>query len=141
MHVEEPRQGIQFGVRLDAEDPPSARRAKVKVRDNSSGEPVPPEDDFTAANSIAVPFRRNAPGVINLGELRKRLAGKAPHAVDPLPPNEFALQMLRFPYRQVFGDPDDREGVKFFDPAKFQVTIPLTSWQTTITTQLEKVKP
>ena len=34
VHIEEPRQGIQFGVRLDPQAPPAQRRAKVKVRDN-----------------------------------------------------------------------------------------------------------
>src|SRR6185436_6176755 len=37
VHVEEPRQGIQFGVRLDPADPPAQRRAKVHVRDAATG--------------------------------------------------------------------------------------------------------
>src|SRR5262245_1919224 len=32
VHIEEPRQGIQFGARLNTEDPPAQRKAKVKVR-------------------------------------------------------------------------------------------------------------
>ena len=63
VHIEEPRQGIQFGVRLDPADPPAQRRAKVKVRDNLTGDPVPPKDSFTTGNSVDVPFRRGAPGV------------------------------------------------------------------------------
>ena len=66
VHIEEPRQGIQFGARIDPEDPPAQRRAKVKVRDNLTGNPVPPVDDFTTANSVDVPFRPGAPGVINI---------------------------------------------------------------------------
>jgi hypothetical protein len=141
VHVEEPRQGIQFGVRLDPQAPPSERRAKVKVRDNLTGDPVPPTATFTAANSVDVPFRKNAPGVINLSELRKRLAAKAPNSGGSLEPNEYALQMLRFPYRQVFGDPDDRDGKKFFNLDEFKVTITLTAWKTTVADGVMKVQP
>ena len=141
VHVEEPRQGIQFGVRLDPEAPPAQRRAKVKVRDNATGDPVPPTDDFTAANSVDVPFRPGAPGVIDLRKLRERLANKAPNAGGSLEPNEYALQMLRFPFRQVFGDPDEREGTRFFDLDRFRVTIPLSKWKTTVTDRLGGVNP
>jgi hypothetical protein len=141
VHVEEPRQGIQFGVRLDPQAPPAQRRAKVKVRDNLTGNPVPPKTTFTSANSVDVPFRRNAPGVINLTELRKRLAAKAPNSGGTLEPNEYALQMLRFPYRQVFGDPDDRDGKKFFDLDQFTVTISLATWKTTVAEGLTRVLP
>lgn len=141
VHMEEPRQGIQFGVRLNTDDPPDQRQAKVKVRDNQSGEPVPPENTFTTKNAVDVPFRKGAPGVINVGELRKRLAAKAPNSDGALEPNEYALQMLRFPYRQVFGDPSDSEGTKFFDLDKFKVTISLTTWKTTVAANMNKVKP
>jgi hypothetical protein len=141
VHVEEPRQGIQFGVRLDPQAPPAQRRAKVKVRDNLTGNPVPPKTTFTSANSVDVPFRRNAPGVINLSELRKRLAAKAPNSGGTLEPNEYALQMLRFPYRQVFGDPDDRDGKRFFNLDEFKVTITLATWKTTVADGLTKVLP
>jgi hypothetical protein len=141
VHVEEPRQGIQFGVRLDPQAPPAQRRAKVKVRDNATGDPVPPKTTFTSTNSVDVPFRRNAPGVINVTELRKRLAAKSPHSGGTLEPNEYALQMLRFPYRQVFGDPDDREGLQFFALDQFKVKVSLTSWKATVTDHLTRVLP
>ncbi len=141
VHIEEPRQGIQFGVRLDPEDPPAQRRAKIKVRDNNTGDPVPPEDDFTDANSVDVPFRPGAPGVINVGALRTRLAGKAPNAGTEIDPNEFALQTLRFPYRQVFGDPDDVDDIQFFDVDKFAVKIPLQTWTTTVSDHLSGFQP
>jgi len=141
VHVEEPRQGIQFGVRLDPAAPPAQRRAKVKVRDNLTGDPVPPKTTFTAANSVDVPFRRGAPGVIDVVELRKRLAAKAPNAGGTLDPNEYALQMLRFPYRQVFGDPDDLEGRRFYDLDEFRVSIALTTWKTTVASKVIQVNP
>jgi len=139
VHVEEPRQGIQFGVRLDPDAPPTAQRAKVKVRDNLTGDPVPPKEAFTSANSVDVPFRSGAPGVINLSVLRDRLAAKAPNSGGTLEPNEYALQMLRFPYRQVFGDPDNLEGVEFYDLDAFKVAIDLPAWKQTVETQLQRV--
>jgi hypothetical protein len=140
VHVEEPRQGIQFGVRLNPADPPAQRRAKVKGRNNTTGDPLPPKDTFNAGNSVDVPFRRGAPGVINLGELRKRLSDLTNSGV-PLEPNQYALQMLRFPYRQVFGDPDDLEGQKFFDLDSFKATISLTTWKATVAANVDKVTP
>jgi hypothetical protein len=141
MHIEEPRQGIQFGVRLNTEDPPEQRRAKVKVRDNANGNPVEPTDEFTPDNSVDVPFRRNAPGVINLAELRKRLAAKAPNSGGTLEPNEYALQMLRFPFRQVFGDPDNLEGQQFYALDGFKATISLQTWNATVAADVGKVNP
>jgi hypothetical protein len=137
VHIEEPRQGIQFGARTDPEDPPAQRRAKVKLRDNLTGDPVPPVDDFTSANSVDVPFRPGAPGVLNMAELRKRMVAKVPNVGEGLQPHEFALQMLRFPYRQVFGDPDDLEGVRFYEMDEFKVTIGLSTWQATLTKHLD----
>ena len=65
VHIEEPRQGIQFGVRLDPESPPG---------------------------------------------------------VDEVDSKEFAMEMLRFPFRQVFGDPDDVASMKFYDLDAFKAT-------------------
>lgn len=141
VHIEEPRQGIQFGVRMDTTAPPAQRRAKVKVRDNDTGDPVPPETTFSSANSVDVPFRKKAPGVINLTELRRRLALKAPNSGGALEPNEYALQMLRFPFRQVFGDPDEVETTQFYDLDKFTVTIPLDTWKTSVTEGLNQLPP
>lgn len=141
VHIEEPRQGIQFGARLDPEDPPAQRRAKVHVRDCNTGTPVPPADDFTSANSVDVPFRPNAPGVINIAELRNRLAAKAPNSGGTLEPNEYALQMLRFPYRQVFGDPNDEEGKRFYPVDRFKITIGLSQWKASVVDNLGKVNP
>jgi hypothetical protein len=141
VHIEEPRQGIQFGVRIDPEDPPASRHAKVHVRDCNTGDSVPPVNDFTADNSVDVPFRPNAPGVINIAELRKRLAAKAPNSGGTLEPNEYALQMLRFPYRQVFGDPNNQEGQKFYSADRFKATVALSTWKSTVAAQINKVTP
>lgn len=141
VHIEEPRQGIQFGVRLNPADPPAQRRAKVKVRNRATGSPVPPEDTFTTANSVDVPFRPGAPGVINVTELRRRLAQHAPPTGTTLEPNEYALQMLRFPFRQVFGDPHDLEGQQIFNLDNFKPTISLAAWKGTVAANIGKVTP
>lgn len=139
VHIEEPRQGIQFGARLDPEDPPAHRRAKVRVRDCNTGHSVPPLDDFTTGNSVSVPFRAGAPGVIDLTTLRQRLAAQAPNSGGTLEPNEYALQMLRFPYRQVFGDPANTQGQQFYALDAFKATVALSTWKTTVSTHLAKV--
>lgn len=129
IHVEEPRQGLQFGIRLDPQAPPAQQRAKVKVRVESTGLPVPPEGAMVAANTVDVPFRRGAPGVINLKKLKDRLESKGEvESVDGMEPRDFALQMLRFPYRQVFGDPDNATGQQFYDLDKFVVSSRLVEW-------------
>lgn len=132
VHIEEPRQGIQFGVRLADGAQRGQHVAKVQLRDCNTGNPVPPSAPLGPNNSVNVPFRRNAPGVINLAELRKRQAAKAPNSGGSLEPNEYALQMLRFPFRQVFGDPKDLEGKKFYALDEFKVTLSLSEWKTTV---------
>lgn len=141
MHIEEPRQGIQFGVRLDTNDPPEQRTAVVKVRDNNTGDPVPPATEVTTGNSVEVPFRTGAPGVINLKVLRERLAAKAPNSGGTLEPNEYALQMLRFPFRQVFGDPENKFERQFYSLDQFRVTISLQDWNATVAANVNRVNP
>jgi hypothetical protein len=139
VHIEEPRQGIQFGVRIDPDVPSNQRR--VKVRDCDNGNPVPPENAFTTTNSVDVPFRPNAPGVIDMATLRARLAAKAPNSGGTLEPNEYALQMLRFPYRQVFGDPDNQnESERFYALDQFKAKVALTTWKSTVASNLAKVQ-
>ena len=112
----------------------------MKVRDCNTGNPVPPEKGFTTGNSVNVPFRPNAPGVIDMATLRQRLADKAPNSGGTLEPNEYALQMLRFPYRQVFGDPDDKEGQRFWALDQFKASVALSEWKSRVTADLAKVK-
>ncbi len=139
VHIEEPRQGIQFGVRNAPDDTADQRR--VKVRDANTGNLVAPLDRFTDTNSVRVPFRRNAPGVIDMVRLRDRLLSTAPNTGPTLEPNEYALQMLRFPYRQVFGDPDDLEDVQFYDLDAFTVKLSVSAWTKTVQDRLRQADP
>jgi hypothetical protein len=99
MHIEEPRQGIQFGVRLQSA-PGNRFTARVRARNVQTGRNA-------AGNQFAdVSFRSGSPGVLNLrrtGEAFLNTPGTNMGA--ELDGAEFALQMLRFPFRQVFGDP------------------------------------
>jgi len=139
VHIEEPRQGIQFGVRHADGDPPGQWR--VKVRDAATGTAVPPATSFTDMNSIHVPFRPAAPGVIDMVMLADRLRQKAPNAGPALESHEYALQMLRFPYRQVFGDPDDTENAKFYDLDAFSVTLAAAKWAGEVQAFLAQADP
>jgi hypothetical protein len=101
VHIEEPRQGIQFGALRPVGEPHSTRRF-IPLRNAVTGADLPPPN-----NQLPVPFRRGSPGVLNLAQLRRRMAGDARTGVgNAVEANEFALQMLRFPFRQVFGDPE-----------------------------------
>jgi hypothetical protein len=99
VHIEEPRQGIQFGVRLTPTGTPNQFQAGTKARNALTAGDVSPD-------LVPVPFRPGAPGVLDIGRLNRALMDvpgtNMGTAVDGA---EFALQMLRFPFRQVFGDP------------------------------------
>lgn len=107
VHIEEPRAGIQFGV-----DPGeittsgTTKRARIRLRDATTSDRLPD----VPANHKDIPFRKNAPGVLHIGELRKRISsvpatrvGTATADVDAA---ELAMQLLQFPFRSVYGDQD-----------------------------------
>ena len=55
---------------------------------------------------MPVPFRAGSPGVINMKKLNEALLARSrgEHGQPGDCRREFAMQMLRFPLRQVFGD-------------------------------------
>jgi hypothetical protein len=122
VHLEEPRQGIQFGVVRPEAEPLSTAR-ELPLRDASNAADLP-------HTSKPVPFRRGSAGVVHLRRLRDRIAsvpatkvgGNTGLSVDA---HEFALEMLRFPYRQVFGDPANEPGEPLLDV--FRPTVALTA--------------
>lgn len=110
VHLEEPRQGVQFGVDLAA-GADGTRGATVPLRDVLTAtrldrlHPAP-----AGPTSVEVPFRKGAPGVLHVAELARRIAAQPATHVDAFAgpgvgPAELAMQLLQFPYRQVFGDP------------------------------------
>ncbi len=93
--IEEPRAGVQFGVGPPPAGQPQAARSIV-VRDPGTGQPA-------GLAPLAVPFRADAPGVIHVAELVKRLKTTNLFGSD-VGSGELALQLLQFPYRQGFGE-------------------------------------
>jgi hypothetical protein len=100
VQLEEPRQGIQFGVRLDAVAGATNKfRAEVLARDVQTTEQLEPPAE------VRVRFRKGAPGVLHLRKTAENLVTTpGTNMGADLDGAEFALQMLSFPYRQVFGD-------------------------------------
>jgi hypothetical protein len=98
VHVEEPRQGIQFGVDLDTGG--DGTTAKVHLRDARTARLL--------GQTVDVPFRADSPGVISIAALAAKIAAVSDtHVVAPrdavVSSSELAMQLLQFPYRQVFG--------------------------------------
>ncbi len=117
VHIEEPRAGIQFGV--DAESDQGSVGATVTLRDPSNAQPT--------GTTVDVPFRKDSPGVIHLGALARKLVIAEPSLGPTLDAAEFAMQMLQFPYRAVFGD-RTLAGGEPSDPASlFRPTISMTA--------------
>jgi hypothetical protein len=104
VHIEEPRSGIQFGVRLDSTADPGQQTAVVTVRDvlhPNNG----PLKVGTNPRTVPVPFRAGSPGVVNIKKLNEALQAVPGTNMGPnVDAAEYAMQMLRFPLRQVFGD-------------------------------------
>jgi hypothetical protein len=117
VHLEEPRSGIQFGVDLS---PGTPQTVTIPLRDVTTAtrlddmNPVP-----SGSTTATVPFRAGAPGVVHVTELARLIAAQRATKVDlfesaGVQSAEFAMEMLQFPYRQVFGDPakSTRAGAK-----------------------------
>lgn len=105
LEIEEPRGGLQFGVDPAGPDQPEGSRwanlrdpATGLVKLGSDGRPI----------QVQVPFRPDAPGVIDVVALREalRVAGQ-PELGEAVEPAELALQLLQYPYRQPFGQTED----------------------------------
>ncbi|WP_375230184.1 hypothetical protein [Roseobacter sp. S98] len=109
LHIEEPRQGVQFGVNFDRR--PRQVRASVPARNvrtseyvGTSGQVVKEPPD---ARQIPVSFRPGAAGVLDLTNTARSFTAATGTNMsagpgDPVDGAEFAMQMIRFPYRQVF---------------------------------------
>ena len=111
VHVEEPRQGVQFG--FDVARNGATTSAMLQPRDVTTFATLP-------GAPIPVPFRATpgATGVVDIQQLERLLSAKAAtHVGDSLDSAEYALQLIRFPYRQVFGATEGPALVDVFTPA------------------------
>jgi hypothetical protein len=117
VHIEEPRQGVQFG--FDATGEGSDLTATLRPRDKTTF-------DYLPVEPIHVPFRSadGASGVVDIQALQAKLAEHPETgAVDGLDPAEYALQLIRFPWRQVFGDPTSTPVPQVFQPVVQYATL------------------
>lgn len=115
VHIEEPRQGIQFG--FDFEETGLQRGATLTPRDVETFESL----DGTV---IDVPFRVGTSGVVDIRRLAEDLAevtntdtvGDPGPNIEGMDSAEYAQQLIRFPWRQVFGDVDNDRITAVFKP-------------------------
>ncbi len=99
VHIEEPRSGIQFGVHLTPTGQPNQFKATTAPRNSHTAEKIPGAE-------IDVPFRPDAPGVVHVARLAEDLRTTGGTNLGATVDSAgFAVEMLRFPYRQVFGNP------------------------------------
>lgn len=113
VRIEEPRQGVQFGVDLTSSGAvvPLKNKATGEQLDGADIEATPGPGLITNAR-LKVPFREGAPGVVHVTELARRLrltTSRVPPPTQPLltdneSSDELAVQMLQFPYSQPFED-------------------------------------
>jgi hypothetical protein len=108
VHLEEPRQGVQFG--FDSTQTQSGTiKATLRPRDQDTF-------DYLPGNPVDVPFRSGASGVVNIKRLERKLPQTAVGPDAALDSAEYALQLVRFPYRQVWGDEESFQVSAVFKP-------------------------
>jgi len=105
VHVDEPRHGVQFGVDETGGSEAGNWSYSLTLRRNAASIGDMTESS-AAADTLPVPFRANAPGVIDMAALQSAVVGRIGGAQTA---SEFALQMIRLPYRQVYG-PEQSSG-------------------------------
>jgi hypothetical protein len=115
VHLEEPRAGVQFG--FDTAGPPDEVTVTLQPRNATTFEYLP-------GPAVTVPFRGGSPGVIDIQQLQTLLAARAGSgAADGLDSSEYALQLVRFPFRQVWGQPDEPQLSYVFKPTVSYATL------------------
>jgi hypothetical protein len=110
VHVEEPRGGVQFGFDL-THHPDGSSSATFQPRNVTTFHEL-------GGAPVTVPFRSGgAGGVVDIQALQGALAGRTGSgAADGLDSAEYAVQLIRFPYRQIFGDPASTPITVVFHP-------------------------
>ncbi len=117
VHIEEPRQGVQFGFMH--EDSDGKRSATLRPRNKADFEYLAND----GSKDVKVPFRVGSSGVVDIRRLADALANHPETgAGDGLDSAEYALQLIRFPFRQEFGDPQGVTVAEVFKPTISYVT-------------------
>lgn len=96
VHIEEPRQGVQFGFKNKQSG--TQMQAQMKPRDAGTFK-------YLSGDPVDVPFRGGASGVVDIKALERKLKKRVGSgAADGLDSAEYALQLVQLPWRQVWGD-------------------------------------
>ena len=115
VHLEEPRQGVQFG--FDPKGTGASRRATLRPRKAA-------DFSYLTGDPIDVPFRSGASGVVDIKRLERDLKPRVGSgAADGLDSSEYALQVVRLPFRQVWGDPEGPPVDTVFQPTITYLTM------------------
>lgn len=119
VHIEEPRQGIQFGFRARRSGGSVSARVQPRNKADFTYVDVNGDGRVDADDQVNVPFRggASASGVVDIRRL-ETLLGPIPEtgATDTLDSAEYALQLVQLPYRQVWGDPRETTFPTVFKP-------------------------
>lgn len=99
VHVDEPRHGVQFGVDEAGGSAPGDWSYTLTVRRNAAVNGDLTESPLPG-DTLQVPFRANAPGVLDMSALQRQIVARVGGTASA---SEFALQVIRLPYRQVYG--------------------------------------
>lgn len=101
VHIEEPRQGVQFGFTMTPQPGGTTTKAQLRPRNADTFATI------AGQSPLDVKFRhRGASGVVDIKRLEDELAA-IPATLGPdheMNSGEYALQLVRFPWRQVWGD-------------------------------------
>lgn len=96
VEIEEPRQGVQFGV----DGKHNGFSYSLKLKSKNGGKII---DN----RRVGIRFRPNSPGVIDVTTLRAKLIEEANDIVgDSVSSAEFAQQMMQYPFMQPFDQQD-----------------------------------
>ena len=129
IHIEEPRQGVQYGVDLGAAGP------EVHLRNVINTKFLENQLFAKPPYRIRVPFRNGSPGVIAVAHLGNRMAAVSNTQMSlalgsGCSSAEFAMEMLQFPYRQVFGPTEGHAALAEADPFRPTVSMDeVRSWE------------
>lgn len=98
VYIEEPRRGVQFGFRATPQ-PDGTTKAQVRPRNATTFA-------YLGGADVDVPFRAGASGVVDIKRLERRLEPRAGSlgGDNVMDSSEYALQLVQFPWRQVWGD-------------------------------------
>lgn len=116
VHMEEPRQGVQFGFERGGD----AERVTATLRPRRAS-----DFKYLPGAPVDVHFRSGGgAGVVDIQRLERDLAARpGTGAADGLNSAEYAQQLVRFPFRQVFGDPRDTAVSVVFRPTVSYATM------------------